>query len=341
MKKLAMLSITVVMLLVLAACGNNNSDNENGGATTEPTSSTAPTASPTASADPTEAPASNEPRTITYLGTEYTVPATAEKLVITGSVESLEDALLLDVKPAGALTIGGVFPEVFAPITGESEMVGEKSQPNMEAILKLKPDVILMSTKFPAETIEKMKEIGPTIPVSHIATDWEANLALLGELTGKQDKVQEVLAKYKTDAAALEEKIGPALKDKKVLAIRVRAGNLFIYPADVFFNPSLYEDLGATVPADVTAAKAQQQITLEKLSEMNPDYLFVQFAEDENKDTPKVFEELQANPIFQAINASKEGHVYTNIVDPLLQGGTAYSKISFLEAISALNLAGE
>ncbi|KRF07116.1 iron-uptake system-binding protein [Paenibacillus sp. Soil766] len=333
MKKLATIGITTLVLLGLTACGGEKTETAPTAAgTTAPTATVAPTAAPAAT--------SSGPRVIKYVGKEYTVPAKADKLVITGALESLEDALLLDVKPVGALTVGGKFPAVFAPITDKAEGVGEKTQPNLETILKLKPDVILMSTKFPAETIEKISKIGPTIPVSHIATDWENNLMLLGELTGKQDKAKQVLDKYKADSAALKAKIGPIFKGKKVVALRVRSGSLFIYPEDVFFNPSIYAELGATVPEEVKAAKSQANISLEKLSEMNPDYLIVEFSEEENKDTPKVFEDLKNNPIFKNINAVKNGQLYTNLVDPLLQGGTAYSKIKFLEAINSSKIVG-
>ncbi|NOV01688.1 iron-hydroxamate ABC transporter substrate-binding protein [Paenibacillus planticolens] len=330
MKKMATLGLSALVLLGLTACGGKAETVPAAAGTAAPEK-----ASPTAAA---AAPASSGPKVIQYGGKEYTVPAKSEKIVITGALESMEDALLLDVKPVGAITVGGKFPSLFASITDKAEGVGEKTQPNLETILKLKPDVILMSTKFPAETIEKMAKIGPTIPVSHISTDWENNLKLLGELTGKQDQANQVLQKYKSDAQALKEKIGPVLKDKKVLALRVRSGSLFIYPEDVFFNPSIYAELGAAVPAEVKQAKAQQNISLEKLSEMNPDYLFVQFSEEENKDTPKVFEELKNNPIFKSINAVKNGQLYTNLVDPLTQGGTAYSKIKFLEALGSSKL---
>ncbi|WP_055108245.1 ABC transporter substrate-binding protein [Paenibacillus ihumii] len=274
-----------------------------------------------------------ESRTIQYLGQEYTVPAQVDKIVITGSVESMEDALVLDVKPIGAMTSGGSFGPLFADITEGATAIGEKTQPSVETILKLAPDVILASTKFPAETIEKLGKVSTTIPVSHISTDWEANLNLLAELTGKEDQAKQVLETYRKDAADLKEKIGPTLQDKNVLFIRIRAGSIAIYPENVFFNPSIYEDLGALVPEEVKQAKAQQIISLEKLSEMNPDYLFVQFSEAENKDTPKALEELQSNPIWGSINAVKNGNLFVNIVDPIAQGGTAYSKIAFLEAV--------
>lgn len=337
LKKSTFLAIALGVMLGLSACGAKEEVKPaNAGTTLQQTENSASSAGNSANKDG-HAPA--ETRTIKYLGQEYTVPAEVEKIVITGSVESMEDALVLNVKPAGAMTMGGSFEPLFAEITAGAVAIGEKTQPNVETILKLAPDVILASTKFPAETLEKLGKVGLTIPVSHISTDWEANLKLLAELAGEEEQADQLLASYKQEAAELKETIEPALKGKSVLMIRLRAGNMMIYPEDVFFNPSLYEDLGADVPEEVRQAKAQQMISLEKLSEMNPDYLFVQFSEAENKDSPKALEELQSNPIWSSINAVKNGNLFVNMVDPSAQGGTAYSKIAFLEAIKNSKLA--
>jgi len=239
---------------------------------------------------------------------------------------------LLDEKPLGAITVGGEFPAMFKDITAETKPIGEKIQPNIETILSLKPDIILGSTKFPAETLEKLNKVKDTIPVSHISTDWEDNLMLMGQLSGKEDKAKEIIEKYKEDAKEAKEKLGDKMKDKKVVTIRIRSGNIFIYPETVFFNPVLYNDLGLTAPEPVKAAKAQEEISLEKFSELNPDYIFVQFSENENADKPKALEELNNNPIWKSINAVKEGKVFVNTVDPLGQGGTAWSKSNFLKA---------
>lgn len=91
----------------------------------------------------------------------------------------MEDAVVLDVHPAGAISVGGKFPKIFASITSDSESIGEKQQPNFEKILSLKPDVILGSSKFQQVVLNKLEKIAPTIPISHIATNWEANLELL------------------------------------------------------------------------------------------------------------------------------------------------------------------
>lgn len=314
-KRVAQLMLVGVLGMALVACGSDTTKTENTGTTTQDTKAPEPTT-----------------KVVKYLGQDYELPAKTERIVITGAVEAMEDSVLLDVHPVGALTISGTYPPLFKSITDKAKPIGEKIEPNFEEILALKPDVILGSTKFKPEVLEQLKKIAPTIPYSHVSTDWEANMKLLGELSGKQKQADEEIAKYKKDLDAGKTAISAQVKDKKVLAIRLRTGKLYIYPEAVFFNPVLYGDLGMTAPNEVKAAKAQELISTEKFAEMNPDYVFIQFAADENKDTPKALEELQNNPIIKNINAFKNGKVFVNVVDPLLQGGTAYSKVEFLKA---------
>lgn len=275
---------------------------------------------------------------ITYKGKVYTVPAKTDNIVITGALEAMEDALVLNFKPKGMITVGGKFPALFSKISTGVKGIGEKTEPDFEAILKIKPAVILSSTKFPAETNEKLAKIATTIPVSHIATDWMDNLKLLAALTGKQKESTQAIVKYQNELKVAKAKLAPKFKDKTVVAVRIRSGNLFLYPKDVFFNRSLYADLGAAVPKEVQSVKAQQNISLEAFAAINPDYLFVQFSKDENADNPKALEELQKNAIWMSLKAVKSGNVYVNLVDPLAQGGTAYSKFSFLEGLMKTKL---
>ncbi|WJQ81994.1 iron-hydroxamate ABC transporter substrate-binding protein [Brevibacillus brevis] len=326
MKKIYLGLSIAALTLALTACGGGKEAVNN---TTAPTTAPATTATAEKPADEAN---KAETRTIKYLDKEYTVPSKTERIAIVGSMESMEDSLVLNVKPVGAISVGGKFPEMFAPITGEATSIGEKIQPNLETILSLKPDVILGSSKFPPEMAEKLNKIAPTFPVSHISTNWEANLQLLGELTGKQAEAEKALNEYKSGIEAAKAKLGDGIKDKKVLVIRLRQGNINIYPEKVFFNPALYADLGLTAPEEVKAAKAQEIISMEKFTQINPDYLFIQFSPDENKDKPNALEDLQSNPIWKSVNAVKNGNVYVNVVDPLAQGGTAWSKAQFLKA---------
>lgn len=322
-------SVVLAISLLLTACGNgsqeqasNQTVNGNGAAGR----------SAQASTDGQKTGEAAATKTITYLDKEYTLPATTERIVMAGAVEAMEDAIVLGVNPVGAISFSGVFPPMFESITKNAVSIGEKTEPNFEAILGLKPDVILGSTKFKPEVSEKLESIAPTILYSHVSTNWESNLLLLGELAGKKKQAEDVIAQYKADLEDAKVKLADKLKDKKVVVIRVREGLMYVYPAGVYFNPILYHELGLQAPAEIQAAKAQEALPIEKFAEMNPDYVFLQFAAEENHDAPNALEEWKNNPIIKSSNAVKNGKVYINIVDPLAQGGTAYSKIAFLKA---------
>ncbi|SDZ09921.1 ABC transporter substrate-binding protein [Thermoactinomyces sp. DSM 45892] len=272
----------------------------------------------------------NKTETLSYLDKEYKVPAQV-KNIATASLEAMEDAAVLGVKPVGAITIGGKLPSYLAKDLDGAKSIGEKQQPNFEALLTLKPDVILGTSKFQPDVVEKLNKIAPMIPVSHISTNWETNLKMMAALTKNKEKADQIISKYKEDAAKLKQSLQP-LKDKKVVIIRIRGGNINLYPSNVYFNPVLYNDLGLTIPKEIQAAKAQEVVTLEKFAEINPDYLFVQFAEGENADKKQALEDLKKNPIWNTIQAVKNNKVFVNAVDPMAQGGTAWSKIAFLKA---------
>jgi iron complex transport system substrate-binding protein len=334
MKKLGwMTSLVLSLSLLLAACGN---DDKAADPSASPSASTAASPAASVSASPSASPAAQGPKTIKYLDKDYTLAGTQN--IVVASLEAMEDAAVLGVKPVGAVTDGVSIPKYMAKAMEGAAEVGNRQQPNAEAILKLKADVILGTSKFQAAVAEQLNKVAPMIPVSHISSNWDKNLLMLGEITGKQDQAKQIIEKYNKDAAAAKEKIAANVKDKKVLIVRIRTGNMYLYPADVYLNPSLYTDLGVTVPEELKAVKAQDLVSLEKFAEINPDYVFLQFADAENKDQPKAVEELQNNPIFKSIKAAKNGKVFVNAIDPSAQGGTSWSKINFLDvAVSKLS----
>lgn len=322
MRKLFSIFLVCCFLLALTAC--QSKEKENAKQETE--------AVKTEEQGKEEA-AGDGTRVITHLGNEYTVPEKVEKIVIVGAIEAMEDSMVLGVKPIGANTTGGEFPEIFSTVLSDATPIGEKTQPNLESILQLKPDVILVSTKFPDETKEKLQKLAPMIPISHISEHGVDNLMVLAELTGKQDIAKEALQTYEKNLAEAKEKISDAIQDEKILAIRIRRGDLFIYPDNVFLNTVFYHDLGFTIPEEVKAAPAQEMIPLEKITEMDPDRIFVQFETSSNAEDGNALEDLQNNPIWQSLRAVKEDKVYVNAIDPILEGGPLFSREALLKAI--------
>ena len=319
--RMSLLLFALMAILVLVACTDTTKEKETSQNEKE------------ASVGEQESQTESDMQEITYLGETYVVPEKVERIVITGAMESMEDATALNIEPVGAITVAGEFPEVFKAAMGKAESIGEKQQPNFEKILVLQPDVILGTTKFPDEVVQKLEQVATTILVSHISTDWEDNLMLMAQLGDKESEAKALLAQYEKDIESAKASLLQEFEGDTVMAIRIRGGQMFVYPEDVFFNPSLYNELGLEVPEVIQKAKAQEAISVEQLAEVNPDVLFVQVQQSGTEENEQAYEEMKKNPITQNITAFKNDDVYINIVDSLLEGGTVFSKIEFLEAL--------
>lgn len=323
MKKHRTLICAGALTLMLAACNTDEEVDTSSAAETEQVSKD-------------EKPVADEAiaQKVSYLGSDYEVPAKVET-IIAASLEAMEDAAVLGVKPAGVIsTDGTAVPKYLEKDLAGATVVGSKKEPNTEAMLSLNPDVILGTSKWDEAQISNYNKIATTFPYSHISTNWKENLLLFGQLAGKEPEAQKALKDYDTKLASTKELIANSeLKDKKVLIIRVRGG-LTVYPAGVYLNPSLYEDFGFTVPKELNSIEAQTTITYETLAEWNPDMIFLQFADDENKETPELLQEILDNPIFNSTTAAKTNNVHVNLIDAMAQGGTAWSKINFLDAFN-------
>ncbi|KGR85856.1 ABC transporter substrate-binding protein [Lysinibacillus odysseyi] len=320
MKKYWSLGAAALLALTLAACNSGDEPKETNAESEKKVETSA-----------NENAAADTEKVISYLDTDYTFPNPVENIVA-ASLEAMEDAAALGVKPVGVLEIAGEIPKYLAEDLAGAALIGDKMKPNAEAILNLEPDAIIGTSKWNEDTLSQMNKIATTLPYSHISTNWKDNLLAFSQLVDKEAEAEKIIADYEKKAADAKIALGKAAADQEVLIIRVRGGVMNIYPAGVYLNPVLYEDLGLQVPAVLKEAEAQAELTLETLAEIDPDMIFLQFETSENTDAPNALKDLEANPIFANLTASKNGEVHVNTVAPLAQGGTAWSKVKFLDA---------
>ncbi|WP_010289809.1 ABC transporter substrate-binding protein [Kurthia massiliensis] len=318
MKKYWKMGAAALFALSLAACGTSEESSKTDDTKTEASSS-----------------ASEEAKelTINYLGTDYTFDAPV-KNIVTASMESMEDAVALGIKPVGVLEVGGEIPEYLQEGLEGAELIGNKMAPNNEKILSLDPDAIIGTDKWAEDVMSKMNKMATTLPYSHFSDKWKDNLNALATLSGTEDKAKEIIDQYESDVADLKSEIQASdVKDKSVLMIRIRGGQMFVYPESVYFNPILYTELGLKAPDVVTKAEAQAQISLETLSDVDPDYIFLEFDESENAEAKTALDDVQKDAVFKALTAAKADHVFVNEIAPLAEGGTAWSKTRFLDVV--------
>ncbi|MEJ8306297.1 ABC transporter substrate-binding protein [Saccharibacillus sacchari] len=345
-KKSAVPTVGCALLLsfALSACGSDSSvtqaEKETPVSSTVATSTAVSAAEAAAPADSqtkteAEAAAKTDTRTVEYLGRSYTVPVEPQKIIFLNAFESMEDAVVLGVQPYASSAIGDEddpFPGFYSPLGDTAIPLFGSGSDSMEYLLSLSPDLIIATDMEEDAVIEQLGLIAPTIQVSHFGTDWEANLNLLAELTGKQAEAKQAIERYEEGKKRLNASLAD-YEGQDILAIRVRGGEMMVYPEDVFLNDVLYGELALPVPALIKRTSEQQPIGLEGLYAENPDYIFLQYDLYENNESNETLRKLQESNVWKGLKAVQNGQVFINAIDPLVSGGTAYGKQEILSAV--------
>ncbi len=325
-------SLVVCLLLaaLLASCGQS-------GSLSSPRITPVPSGQASSPSPDLKANGEDGMHTITYLDKQYQVPVAPRKILFMSAFESMEDAVVLGIEPYASSAIGDEdepFPGFYGAVMQNTIPLMGTTEESFEYLLQLNPDLIIGTDMETPAVHEQLSKIAPTIPVSHFGPDWQANLELLAELTGKQEEAREVIARYEQDRDKARQLVKGLDADTEVLAIRVRGEQMMVYPESVFLNDVLYEQLGFKIPELVKQTKQQEVLSLEGLSVANPDYIILQYDVYENGGSERALEELQKSKVWQGLDAVRNDRLFINAVDPLISGGgTANGKILITQAV--------
>ncbi|MEO0536315.1 MAG: iron-siderophore ABC transporter substrate-binding protein [Cyanobacteria bacterium P01_A01_bin.123] len=275
-------------------------------------------------------------QTVEHIMGEAEVCGQPENIVVLGS-SMLESILALEVQPvAYADYLASMTGEYTDPsrqipylgdlITGQIVNLGFAGQPEIEAIVKVQPDLILGS-EFNANQYETLSQIAPTLLLTW--ADTEANLNTITQVVGKSENVEPLLVEWNQRITTARDNFAPVVASHpKVLMLR--SNNLQeIYFGNQLFGAcaSLVRELGfelVSLPSfDEPNSDAPTVISVETLSQFNEADLILMLGTDFNQaDQIKGiddFEDRQLSPLKQAwaensiaqsLDASKAGRVY-------------------------------
>ncbi|NIK78333.1 iron complex transport system substrate-binding protein [Paenibacillus castaneae] len=282
----ALLSIAVVV----TGCGQANSNNSNGNAAT-------PAASDT--------PKAEDVRKITHAMGETEIKGTPTRIVVLTN-EGTEALLGLGVKPVGAVkswTGDPWYDHIKADMEGVT-VVGDESQPNMELIASLKPDLIIGNKLRQEKVYDQLNAIAPTIFSETLRGEWQANFKLYAEAIGKKAEGEKAIADYDSRAASFKEKAGDKL-NQKVSVVRFMAGKTRIYLEDTFTGIA-FSKLGITRPDNQKYSDTfVEEITKERLPEVDADMLFYFTYDTGDGKGTSMEEEMLKDPLWQSLQVVK------------------------------------
>ncbi|KKI91023.1 iron ABC transporter substrate-binding protein [Bacillus sp. SA1-12] len=294
----SLLAIILSIVLLLAGCGNQSSkEASNNSDSTEQTEQNEGTESV---------------REITHAMGTTTIKGTPKKIV-TLYQGATDAAVAFGVKPVGVVESWLEQP-IYNYLKEDLEgvkIIGQETQPNLEEIAKLKPDLIIASKLRHEEIYEQLSQIAPTV-AHETVFEFKGTVELMGQAMGQEEKATELLADWDNRVADFQSKIKEKMGDKwplhaSVLNFREDHARMYV----TGFAGSILSELGFEGPKDLSD-EGQDILKLtdkESISQMNAD-VFYMFMED-NEAVKKTYDEWTGHPLWKNLDAVKANQVYT------------------------------
>ncbi len=252
MKKLITAILAMIMMFTFAACANNSKEDNSAKAPKEP----AVTKYPYTAKD--------------SKGKEVVIEKEPKKIIsVAPSITELIYALGKGDELVGRTDYCD-YPEEAKKV----QSIGSLTDPNIEKIIELKPDVVIASTHFKEDVAKKLEDLGIKVVVLYNAADFNGAydaINSLGQIVNAQDKANELVSSMKKRIQAVKEKIKGKETPKVYFVVGFGKNGDYTATGDTFISQMLDMAGGANIAKDGTGWK----YSLEKIIENNPEYIIV------------------------------------------------------------------
>ncbi|MBE9101800.1 iron-siderophore ABC transporter substrate-binding protein [filamentous cyanobacterium LEGE 07170] len=234
------------------------------------------------------------------------VPLSPERVVVL-DYAPLDTALALGIQPVGTIELLDfpIYPDDINTIA----TVGAGTQPNLEAILQLQPDLILGSRAIFSRWYGRLSQIAPTVLTEDNGRDgeWQENVRLYAEALGKAEQAEQLLADYQQRVAAFQTSLSEPLQQMEVSVITTWTGGVLAYSADSF-SGAVLRDIGfARNPAQGEGRRYGIRLSREDLTQIDGDVLFLLHSATLEASVAKA--DFVDDPLWSQLNAVEQGLV--------------------------------
>ena len=305
MKTIMRLFVSLALLTgVLAGCaGTPEPTNRSASSSTTP----APEASKTEKVDPE---AGKWPRTyVDALGREIVLEKKPEKVALL-FFRNFEHLFLLNEPPVAATDLNFLEEwESLAPYKNkEIADIGSMTSPNLEKLLETEPDLIIMVSGRYESYGDKLEKIAPVITVDSNENNWQGALREYGKIFGKEQKAEDEITRIEALIADSKEQL-KKFSDKTFGVIMLGDKQFWGFTTQFVFSKE--SGLALNPPSKyVDMSTKGEQISLEGLAAMNPDYMFVADIGGATKNLQGYLKKLESDSAWNSLQAIKSGQMY-------------------------------
>jgi iron complex transport system substrate-binding protein len=287
MKQVLVIFWLVAVVFVLTACGEDASSRDSGGA-------------------------ENTKLFEDARGVEVRVPDKAERIVAIHDSNAAAQVLSLGVPLVGMATRNGEFELADRYDVEDIEPVGEYSQPNVEKIAALQPDLIIGDGAngepyVEPAVVEQLEQIAPTVFIDSFR-EVEVVMKDFAELLGVEAELEEQQGEYEERVAGLRDTLEPKLDKLTVSVIQFEGEqNIGTFGEGWFPFGEAIEDIGIRRPENQATGEAMETCCISVSPERFPEFdadvvLYYQ--------PPETGHDHTDHPLFQKLDAVQAGQAY-------------------------------
>ncbi|GAB6099986.1 iron-siderophore ABC transporter substrate-binding protein [Halanaerocella petrolearia] len=247
-------------------------------------------------------------RTVKHAMGTTKIKGTPKKVVVLTNGAS-DIALALGVKPVGAVEhwLGDPWYDYLEDDLKGVTVVGKETQPNLEKIASLNPDLIIGSKIRHEKIYNQLSAIAPTVFSETVGTVWKENTKLYAKALNKEEKGQELIDNWNQRVTTFKEKMGNRL-DTTVSIVRFLPGQVRIYHKG--FPGSIIKEVGLTRPKTQRKDTVIEKISKEQMPRLDADVLFYLTYDTGNGKGVSVEKEWLNDPLWQNLEVVKNDRAY-------------------------------
>ncbi len=271
-------------------------------------------------AEPTPVPVVPESITVVdALGRTVELPEPPQRIVITGkALIMIVDAAYMFPDASNRIAALGIasqgtgnFSELIEPDYASKAVLQQDA--GAEQVAAIHPDLVILKS-YLAETVGAPIE-ALNIPVVYVDFEtpeqYERDLAILGKIFQDEDRAQQIIGYYQEKVAAIQNAWANLATKPRVLMLYHSDKDgvvAFNVPPMTWIQTQMVELAGGQpVWASANPAKGWTTVTLEQIAAWDADQIFII---SYNKNSSEVVSALKNDPQWQALRATKEGHLY-------------------------------
>lgn len=202
-----------------------------------------------------------------------------------------------------------------------AEHVGLETQPNLEKIAWLKPDLVIASDFRHTRIAPLLDAIAPTVSANTVF-DFKTTLSMVANATGREAQANQLLQRWDSRVADFRQQIAAKLGNQwpqKVAVMRFKSDHVRIYTSG--FAGTILDELGFEQPDTLqTQGWGMKLSSTENIPALDADVMFILLEPDDSA-IEENYQRWSAHPLWQQLAAVQNDHVFE--VDPVswMMGG--------------------